>query len=77
MYADDYLIIMSGHPAVAKKKLDEIMESMELTMNTEKTRIGRQKMDLTSLAFISSGTMPYEEGKEQQDGSRPRDRSGK
>ena len=38
-YADYYLVIMSGNPAMAKKKLDEIMDSMDLTMNTEKTRI--------------------------------------
>ena len=49
-YADDYLIIMSGNPAVGKKELDGIMESMNLTMNTEKTRIvkaedGKEQQD--------------------------------
>ena len=32
---------MTGNPAVAKKKLDEIMGNLGLTMNTEKTRIVR------------------------------------
>ncbi|EQD75342.1 RNA-directed DNA polymerase (reverse transcriptase) domain protein, partial [mine drainage metagenome] len=29
-YADDYLVLMTGNPAVAKKKLDEIMEDIDL-----------------------------------------------
>ena len=51
MYADDYLIIMSGNPAVAKKKLDWIMESMNLTMNTEKTRIVKAEDGFDFLGF--------------------------
>ena len=50
-YADDYIIIMSGNPAVAKKKLDEIMESMNLTMNTEKTRIVKAEDGFDFLGF--------------------------
>ena len=51
MYADDYLIIMSGNPAVAKKKLDEIMESMDITMNTLKTRIVKAEDGFDFLGF--------------------------
>ena len=51
MYADDYLIIMSGNPAVAKKKLDVIMESMDLTMNTKKTRIVKAEDGFDFLGF--------------------------
>ena len=51
MYADDYIVIMSGNPAVAKKKLDVIMESMDLTMNTEKTRIVKAEDGFDFLGF--------------------------
>ena len=51
MYADDYIVIMSGNPAVAKKKLDGIMESMNLTMNTETTRIVKAEDGFDFLGF--------------------------
>ena len=50
-YADDFLILMTGNPAVAKKKLDEIMEIIGLTMNTEKTRIVRAEEGFDFLGF--------------------------
>ncbi len=50
-YADDFLILMTGNPAVAKKKLDEIMENIGLTMNTEKTRIVRAEEGFDFLGF--------------------------
>ena len=50
-YADDYLVIMSGNPAMVKKKLDEIMDSMDLTMNTEKTRIVKAEDGFDFLGF--------------------------
>ena len=54
-YADDYIIIMSGNPAVAKKKLDEIMESMNFKMNAEKTRIVKAEdgFDFLGFHFVS------------------------
>ena len=50
-YADDYLIIMSANHVVAKKKLDGIMESMNLTMNTETTRIVKAEDGFDFLGF--------------------------
>ena len=50
-YADDFLILMTGNPAVAKKKLDEIMGNLGLTMNTEKTRIVRAEEGFDFLGF--------------------------
>ena len=50
-YADDFLILLTGNPAVAKKKLDEIMEDLDLTMNTEKTRIVRAEEGFDFLGF--------------------------
>ena len=50
-YADDYLILMSGNTAVAKKKLDEIMGKLDLTMNTEKTHIVKAEEGFDFLGF--------------------------
>ena len=50
-YADDYLIIMSGNHVVAKKKLGGIMESINLTMNTETTRIVKAEDGFDFLGF--------------------------
>ena len=50
-YADDYLVLMSGNPATAKRKLDEIMESIGLTMNTEKTHIVNAEDGFEFLGF--------------------------
>ncbi|EQD60270.1 RNA-directed DNA polymerase (Reverse transcriptase), partial [mine drainage metagenome] len=50
-WADDYLVLMSGNTATAKKKLDEIMEDIGLTMNTEKTRIVKAEEGFDFLGF--------------------------
>jgi hypothetical protein len=50
-FADDYLILMSGNTETAKKKLDEIMEDIGLTMNTEKTRIVKAEEGFDFLGF--------------------------
>ena len=50
-FCDDYLVLMSGNPAIAKKKLDEIMENLGLTMNTEKTRIVKAEEGFEFLGF--------------------------
>ena len=42
---------MSGNPAVTRKKLDWIMESMNLTMNTEKTLIMKAEDGFDFLGF--------------------------
>ena len=42
---------MSGNPATAKKKLDEILESMDLAMNTEKTRTVKSEDGFDFLGF--------------------------
>ena len=50
-YADDFLILLTGNPSVAKKKLDEIMQDLDLTMNTEKTRIVKAEEGFDFLGF--------------------------
>ncbi|MHB8560846.1 MAG: group II intron reverse transcriptase/maturase, partial [Thermoplasmataceae archaeon] len=50
-YADDYLVLLTGNPAVAKKKLDEIMQDLDLTMNAEKTRIVKAEEGFDFLGF--------------------------
>ncbi|EQD75607.1 RNA-directed DNA polymerase (Reverse transcriptase), partial [mine drainage metagenome] len=45
------VIIMSGNPAIARKKLDEIMQSLDLTLNTEKTRIVKAEEGFDFLGF--------------------------
>ena len=45
------LILLTGDPSVAKKKLDEIMEDLDLTMNSEKTRIVRAGEGFDFLGF--------------------------
>ena len=46
-----HLVLLTGNPAVAKKKLDEIMEDLDLTMNAEKTRIVRAEEGFDFLGF--------------------------
>ena len=50
-YADDILVLTSSNPGNAKKKLDEIMENIGLTMNTEKTRIVEAEEGFEFLGF--------------------------
>ena len=50
-YADDYLVLMTGNPVIAKKKLDEIIGNLDLTMNTEKTRIVKAEEGFEFLGF--------------------------
>ena len=45
------LILLTGDPSVAKKKLDEIMEDLDLTMNAEKTRTVRAEEGFDFLGF--------------------------
>ena len=50
-YADDLVILTSNNPETAKKKLDEIMESIDLALSTEKTRIIRAEEGFDFLGF--------------------------
>ncbi len=50
-YADDFLILTTSNPETAKRKLDEIMENIDLTLNTEKTRIIKAKEGFEFLGF--------------------------
>ena len=50
-YADDFLILTSSNPATAKRKLDEIMEEIDLKLNTEKTHIVKAEEGFDFLGF--------------------------
>jgi group II intron reverse transcriptase/maturase len=50
-YADDLVILTSSNPEKAKKKLDEIMESIDLTLSTEKTHIVKAGEGFDFLGF--------------------------
>ncbi len=50
-YADDFLILTTSNPETAKRKLDEIMENIDLTLNTEKTRIIKAEEGFEFLGF--------------------------
>ena len=50
-YADDFLILTTSNPETAKRKLEEIMKELDLTLNTEKTRIVKAEEGFDFLGF--------------------------
>ncbi len=50
-YADDFLILTGSNSEIAKRKLDEIMENIDLKLNTEKTRIIKAEEGFDFLGF--------------------------
>lgn len=50
-YADDFLILAKGSPERAKKKIDEIMKNIDLSLSTEKTRIVKAEEGFDFLGF--------------------------
>ncbi|MGC8630732.1 MAG: reverse transcriptase domain-containing protein [Thermoplasmata archaeon] len=50
-YADDFVILVKGSAETAKIKLDEIMETIDLTLNKEKTRIVKAEEGFDFLGF--------------------------
>lgn len=50
-YADDLVILSNGSPEAVKRKLDEIMQSIGLQLNAEKTRIVEAQEGFNFLGF--------------------------
>ena len=50
-YADDFVILTSSNPENARKKIDEIMIDIDLTLNTEKTHIVKSEEGFDFLGF--------------------------
>lgn len=53
-YADDVVILTSSNPEIARKKLDQIMESIDFSFKIKKTRTVRAEegFDLLGFSFV-------------------------